>query len=110
MYGLGDDASDYRVDISLNTCDWLPPSNKPGYHINKIPKGTLGESSKILEEVLELQDAEEQDCKIMQLVELSDLIGAIEEYLRKKFHTVTLQDLIKMSSVTRRAFVNGYRK
>lgn len=82
---------------------------KPGYHLNEIPKGEIGESSKILEEVLELQDAEAQDAKIMALVELSDLIGAIALYLEKHHPDTTLNDLVTMSKITKRAFENGYR-
>lgn len=82
---------------------------KPGYHLREIPKGTLGESSKIMEEVLELQDAEAQECKVMALVELSDLIGAIALYLEKHYPSTTIDDLITMSHITRRAFENGKR-
>lgn len=81
----------------------------PGYHINKIEKGILGESSKILEEVFELQDAESQGVKIMQLVELSDLVGAIDIYLKNNFPDISFEDLLKMSQVTQRAFENGRR-
>jgi hypothetical protein len=80
-----------------------------GYHIKKIKKGILGESSKILEEVLELQDAEDQNCKIMALVELSDLIGAISLYLKKNYPDISLDDLVKMSEITARAFKSGDR-
>jgi hypothetical protein len=82
----------------------------PGYHIKDIPKGVLGESSKILEEVLELQDAEEQNCKIMQLLELSDVIGAIRMYLVDNFPGTDLDDLIIMNDITARAFQSGARK
>lgn len=54
-----------------------------GYHIKEIQKGQLGEQSKIYEEALELQDAIEQDCRIMQLVEMSDLVGAVEYFAIK---------------------------
>src|ERR1044071_7479732 len=54
-----------------------------GYHIKEIQKGQLGEQSKIYEEALELQDSIEQDCRIMQLVEMSDLVGAIEYFAIK---------------------------
>lgn len=84
-------------------------TEKPGYHISHIPKGEVGESSKILEEVLELQDAEAQECKIMALVELSDLMGAIALYLDKHHPTTTMDDLLVMSHITRRAFANGHR-
>lgn len=82
---------------------------KPGYHLNKIPKGELGESSKIMEEVLELQDAEAQECKVMALVELSDLMGSIALYLEKHHPQINIDDLVIMSRITRRAFENGRR-
>jgi len=81
----------------------------PGYHLSSIPKGVLGESSKILEELLELQDAEAQEAKVMALVELSDLVGAVEHYLHHHFPDITLSDLVKMSTITKRAFENGRR-
>jgi hypothetical protein len=84
-------------------------NKKPGYHITTIPKGVVGESSKILEEVLELQDAELQNASVMALVELSDMIGAVELYLDRHHPSVTLEDLIIMSRITQRAFRNGYR-
>lgn len=83
-------------------------SQKPGYHLREIKKGQLGELSKIQEELDEAFDAEEQGVKIMLAVELSDLIGAVEQYAIQKLG-LTLEDLIKMKDVTRRAFENGRR-
>lgn len=83
--------------------------NKPGYHLEEIPKGTLGELSKIQEELYELADAQKQGVKIMELVELSDLVGAIIAYIEKHHAGVDLVDLMRMSAVTRRAFENGKR-
>lgn len=80
-----------------------------GYHVTKIEKQVYGTAEKILEEVQELLDAKKQGCKIMELVELSDLIGAIEGYLDTNHKGTTLEDLIKMSSITKRAFENGKR-
>lgn len=80
-----------------------------GYHVSEIKKGVLGEDSKIFEEIEEFRDALEQDVKIMALVELSDLIGAIEAYLEKNHPSISIEDLIKMKNVTRRAFKNGKR-
>jgi hypothetical protein len=80
------------------------------YHIAKISKGKFGELSKIQEEVAELVDAHDQGAKVMELVELSDLIGAIEGYLNKYHHGTTLDDLKIMSDITQRAFINGFRK
>ena len=47
-----------------------------GYHLQEIEKGEIGELSKIKEEIAELEDALEQNSKIMALIELSDLYGA----------------------------------
>lgn len=83
--------------------------SKHGYHIHKIDKGVIGEISKIQEELDELKDAQQQGVKIMELVELADLIGAIELYLEKHHPDTTLNDLVVMKDVTRRAFENGRR-
>lgn len=82
--------------------------SKTGYHIKAIGKGVLGERSKITEEYNEWQDSCEQGCKVMELVELSDLLGAIESYT-KNHYNISLDDLIKMKSITQRAFINGRR-
>ena len=79
-----------------------------GYHKNKIPKGVLGEVSKIDEEYLEFKDALESENPVMALLELSDLLGAISEFSRKQ-HNIGLQDLIKMSDATKSAFEDGTR-
>lgn len=81
--------------------------NKPGYHLAHIPKGIYGAPSKILEEAQELMDAHEQGCKIMEMVELSDLYGAIETYAKEL--GLTMDDLATMSTITKRAFRNGHR-
>lgn len=86
------------------------PSQKAGYHVTPITKGILGESSKLREEIEELIDAEKQGCKIMALLELADLVGAIDMYLEKNAPTFSVEDLIKMSKITKRAFVHGHRK
>ncbi len=79
-----------------------------GYHKTEIPKGVLGEFSKIEEEFLEAVDAQIQGNKIMTLLELSDLLGAIENYTVNK-HNITLADLITMKSATESAFKDGTR-
>lgn len=80
-----------------------------GYHLINIPKSKIGTFDKILEEVIELKDAKLQGNKIMELVELSDLIGSIKYYVKQEYK-MDLSDLIKMSETTERAFVNGERK
>lgn len=78
-----------------------------GYHKVKIEKGVLGEFSKIREEFLEAEDALEQDNKVMLLVELCDLIGAIEAYTES--YNISLDDLLKMKDATKSAFLDGSR-
>lgn len=80
------------------------------YHIRVIESGVYGELSKIREELEEVEDSVEQGCKFMELVELSDLYGAIEGYLEKHHPTVVMDDLRIMSMVTKRAFMSGVRK
>lgn len=80
-----------------------------GYHVKKITKGELGEFSKVKEEVAELEDALEQGVKIMAQVELADLYGAIEAYADVHFG-LTMDDIKKMSDVTKRAFKDGSRR
>lgn len=87
----------------------LEEDGKIGYHLKEIPKGLIGEVSKILEEAEELQDAHTQGVKIMCLVEMSDLYGALDLY-RESYHPeVSHGDLGHMYSITRRAFENGRR-
>lgn len=83
---------------------------KPGYHVAVIPKGTLGDLSKLQEELMEAVDAEQQSNPIMTLVELSDLYGAMESYLEKRFAKCSMNDLATMSRTTKRAFTNGRRR
>jgi DNA polymerase II large subunit len=81
-----------------------------GYHVRNIEKGVCGELSKVNEEVQEAIDADAQNNPVMVLVELSDIIGAIECYLEANYkETITLDDLIVMSKATRRAFQTGAR-
>ena len=79
-----------------------------GYHRRTIPKGKLGEISKIDEEYLELQDALDQNNPVMVLCELCDIVGAIEAYAKK--YNITLDQLILMKDATKNAFETGHRK
>jgi hypothetical protein len=78
-----------------------------GYHLKTIEKGTFGEFSKIREEFEELEEALDQGVMIMALVEASDLIGAIEAWAVS--NGSSLEELIKMKTVTHRAFESGSR-
>jgi len=79
-----------------------------GYHNIQIPKGELGEFSKIEEEFLEAKDANKQRAKILTLCELADLIGAIESFVSTKFN-LTLNDVLKMKDLTKTSFLDGTR-
>jgi hypothetical protein len=81
-----------------------------GYHLISIPKGEIGEISKIQEEVLELEDAFKQGAKIMALCELSDLYGAMEAFIERHHPGSTMKDIRKMSKLTRRSFKVGERR
>lgn len=83
----------------------------PGYHLTEIPRGEYGEISKILEEAAELKDAMEQGQKLMCLIEISDIYGAIEGYLEKHYAgKITMTDIHNMAYATMRAFESGRRK
>ena len=77
------------------------------YHTKKITKGVLGLPSKIREEYEEFVDAVHQDNTVMALLELSDMLGAIEAYASR--HNVTLYDLMIMMKATQSAFNDGTR-
>lgn len=78
------------------------------YHKKEIVKGVLGQFSKIREEFLEAEDSFEQNNKIMLLLELSDLLGAIEAFY--EINGMTLEDGLIMMNATKNAFQTGYRK
>ena len=46
----------------------------------------------------------------MELVELSDLYGAIDLYLKVHHPGISMEDLAIMSRITERAFQSGRRK
>lgn len=64
------------------------------FHKRKIPKGSYGELSKIVEEVEEALDADEQGLRLMLLLELSDIIGAVDGVLKKHFPNFTTEELL----------------
>lgn len=82
---------------------------RPGYHLRDIPRGKVGEASKVLEEALEFVDACEQGCDVMALLELSDLQGAVRAWLQNRHPTIAVNDLDRMAEITARAFRNGHR-
>lgn len=81
-----------------------------GYHSAEIAKGVLGELSKIKEELAEVEDALFLNNKVMVLLELSDLVGAISFFLEKNHPSIRVEDLIVMAEATKGAFSSGHRK
>lgn len=79
------------------------------YHKKKIPEWIYWEISKITEEYEEFIDAVEQKSKLLELVELSDMIWAIDWYVNKKYN-MNIDDLITMAKLTHNSFKDGSRK
>ena len=79
-----------------------------GYHRREIPKGELGEFSKITEEFTELYDAVEQQNSVLELCEMADLIGAIKHYSENHYN-IGLNKLIQFMECTENAFKSGKR-
>lgn len=78
-----------------------------GYHKSNIKRGEIGEISKVIEEVDEFVDAKQQGIKILEICELSDIYGALEELAKK--YNLTMDDLKQMSDKTKEAFKEGKR-
>lgn len=79
-----------------------------GYHKTEIEKGTIGHFSKIKEEFQEAEDAFNQNDEILIIVEMADMVGAIEEYIKR--WNLDLTSLKKFSDKTKSAFKDGTRK
>ncbi len=60
------------------------------YHTKHIPKGVVGEFSKIEE----LKDAVEQQDKVLTICELTDLVGAIQLFAASKFN-LSMEDKVQ---------------
>ena len=79
-----------------------------GYHKREIKKGQYGQASKIIEEYEEFRDSLEQNNPLMALMELSDMLGAIEAYIKQ--YNLSLDDLMAMTRITQSVFKEGHRK
>jgi hypothetical protein len=73
-----------------------------------MTRGVYGETSKIREELEELEEAFEQRNRILALVELSDLYGALAAVAERT--GTTMDELSAMAAATKRAFEDGTRK
>lgn len=80
-----------------------------GYHLRPIvTEGVFGETSKIREELEELEESLEQNNRILALCELADLYGAIEAVA----HSLgsNMAEIQAMAAATKRAFEDGSRQ
>lgn len=78
-----------------------------GYHVIDIKKHSHLSPLKLVEESLEFADALASGNRIMAMVELSDLYGAVIAQAEKL--EVTPEELATMSKCTKNAFVTGGR-
>lgn len=109
-YGLEeawDELSPMDTDLARMLASYIARRREMSNPKNTITKGVYGSSSKILEELQELQDAEGQGVKIMIHVELSDLYGALEAVAQS--YNLSMNDLKEMSDLTKSAFIEGER-
>lgn len=97
-------------NVTVVNCGSSKPPEPHGYHLRKIEKGVLGQLSKVREELEEAEDAHDQQNPVMVLVELSDMVGAIDAYLFEHFGgSISIQNLNAMAQATARAFRAGRR-
>jgi hypothetical protein len=86
-----------------------PVVKKMSFHEREIPRGKYGEVSKILEEVYEALDSDERNHRLMLLIELSDIVGAVEGVLLHKKFGHSVEDLIKFARLRGKVSVaNGW--
>lgn len=75
---------------------------KSYFHVMPVRQGTYGELSKIQEELDEALDAETRGQKLLLMIELSDIIGAVAGVAER--HGYSLDDLIQFSELRRNVF------
>lgn len=79
------------------------------YHLRKIQtEGVFGHPSKIREELEELEEAMEQDNRILAMCELADLYGALEGVAHSL--GTNMDQVARMAAGTKRAFLSGERR
>lgn len=98
----------FASECENNVTNLVIEKKVPGYHLVEIKKGILGTPSKISEEYFEFMDAVSQGNPLMQLIELSDMLGAIDAFAKN--YGMTVETLLLMTKATQRAFESGARK
>lgn len=78
------------------------------FHTTPIKRGIYGELSKIQEELDEAIDAEAQNQELMLLIELSDMIGAIEGVSKK--YGFTIEQLLAFSRLRSHVAIQELRE
>jgi hypothetical protein len=74
------------------------------FHTYDIGKGVYGELSKIKEELEEAFDAERQGQELMLLIELSDIVGAVEGVAKK--YGFTIEQLLTFARLRSEVAIN----
>lgn len=104
------EAAQRTVTIGDAALQRQPFLTAPGYHARVMPKSPHGTAGKVVEESLELAEADEQGVPIMALCECADVVGAVRAYVQRTHPSVSFEDVVKMVDVTERAFRTGKRK
>ena len=97
-------------ELSLDSARWLYTISGPGEGTSSI-----GELSRIQQELTELSEVsnalQQEPCvrRILMGLKAADLLGALDQFLKKHLPGVSMTDLRHFSSITSRAFQNGQR-
>lgn len=102
------DASHHLHTAGEECLDKLPMRASFGYHLREIPRSPHGTVGKVVEEALELADAQNQEVRIMSLCECADVVSALRGYLRA--NNENWEQVLKMSEITDRVFACGDRQ
>lgn len=79
-----------------------------GYHARDVKKGEYGKFSKVIEEFEELLDAHDQEDPVLELCEMSDLIGAMDGYAVSNYG-IGIDKLVSFMCKTKQSFKEGKR-
>lgn len=88
---------------------YIEKTFKPSYHKKPILKGDYGNSSKVLEELREFEEAVREGSKLVAFCELADLKGAVDALIDHFLSDsqITKEDVEKLSQQTKESFLVG---
>lgn len=82
----------------------------PGYHERAVPRSPHGTAGKVVEEALELLDAQAQGARLMAAQECADVLSAVRGFVESELAGITMSDVELMAAITDRAFASGVRR